>query len=226
MGGGNVNQLAAPSTPRPRNRNWLRFSLRMLFLLTLTVAVALGVMMKRLRDRKAAVAAIEAAGGSMGLRIAGPKWLRTIINDDKCFYEPIRVSLGRIARQRGQDEPTLDDASLARLGSVLKGFKRLEILDIRGSSITDESAELLGSLETLAHLRLSDTQITNQTIREISRLRGLQSLELRGTAITDECIDNLCGFGTLTGLDIAKTQITADGVSRLKQQLPSCKITN
>ena len=221
-----MNWLAAPSTSRTRIRGWLRFSLRMLFLLTLAVAVALGVMMKRLRDRKAAVVAINSAGGTMGLRIAGPKWLRTIINDDQCFYDPIRVSLGPIARQKGQDVPTLDDASLARLGGVLKSFKRLEVLDIRGSAVSDRSAAVLTSLETVAHLRISDTQIANETIREISRLRYLQSLELRGTAITDECVDDLCGLGALTSLDIAKTQISADGVSRLKQQLPSCKITN
>src|SRR5262245_31394571 len=149
MGGGNVNQLAVPSTPRSRTRGWLRFSLRMLFLLTLAVAVVLGVMMKRVRDRKTAVDAIQAAGGTMGVRIAGPKWLRKLINDEECFYEPIRVSLGPIARQRGQEAPTLDDASLARLGGVLKSFKRLEVLDIRGSATTDESAEPLGSLDNL-----------------------------------------------------------------------------
>jgi hypothetical protein len=208
----------------PSNR-WLRFSLRMLFLLTLAVAVSLGVMMKRLRDRKAAVDSIHAAGGTMGVRIAGPKWLRGLINDEHCYFEPLRVSLGPIARQRGQKAPTLDDASLARLRGVLKNFKRLEVLDLSGD-ITDQSAELLGSLKDLTHLRLSDTQIANQTIRQVSRLRHIQSLDLHGTAVNDNCIDDLCQMSSLADLDVGNTQITTDGVARLKRQLPRCKIAN
>jgi hypothetical protein len=210
---------------RPPGR-WLRFSLRTLFLLTLVFAVVLGVQMKRLRDRKAAVVAIQAAGGTMGVRYTGPKWLRGLINDEQCFWDPVRVSLGPIAQQRGKDEPRLDDASLARLGGVLKSFGRLEILDIRKSAITDHSAELLGALTGIRHLRLSDTQITNRTMRHVGRLGQLESLELYGTAITDECVDDLCQLEHLTNLDIRRTGITSGGLSRLQDQRPRCKIAS
>jgi len=196
----------------------------MLFLLTLGVAVCLGVVMKRLRDRKAAVAAINAAGGTMGLTVTGPDWLRKLIDDEKCFYNPIRVSLGPIARQIGREEPKLDDASLARLGADLKSFRRLEVLDIRRSAVSDRSAGLLGELGGLKHLRLSNTQIGKATTRELRRLGQLESLLLDGTAITDECVDDLCEIRTLKNLDIQKTQITSDGVSRLRERLAGCKI--
>src|SRR3954468_17391351 len=94
---------------------WLRFSLRTLFLLTLIFAACLGIAMKRLRDRKNAIAAIESSGGTMGVDLAGPEWLRKLIGDEECFWDPIRVSLGPIARQSGRDAPSLDDASLRRL---------------------------------------------------------------------------------------------------------------
>src|SRR4051812_28288853 len=107
---------------------WLRFSLRTLMLLTLVIAVALGVIMKRLRDRKAAYLAIESAGGTMAVRITGPEWLLALIDDEQCFYDPVHVNLGPIARQQEQAEPKLDDSLLARLAPTLKQFPHLEIL--------------------------------------------------------------------------------------------------
>src|SRR5262245_52718322 len=119
------------------SNRWLRFSLRTLFLLTLLVAVGLGVQMKRLRDRKAAVHAIEAAGGTMGFAYLGPDWLRNLIKDDKCFWDPIGLTLGPHARQAGQEEPTLDDARLARLSPFLEQFNHLDALNISRTTITD-----------------------------------------------------------------------------------------
>lgn len=205
---------------------WLRFSLRTLFLLTLVIGASLGVSMKRLRDRKAAIVAVRSMGGTMGIDYAGPDWLRDVVGDDECFWEPIGVTLGPNARQIGQDEPRLDDGSLRRIEPILKSFHRLEALDIRKSGITDESADLIGSLAGLKQLRLSNTRITNQTIRHISRLSQLEYLDLYATPITDECIADLCQLANLASIDLRQTAISGDGVSRLRQELPQCKIRN
>ena len=162
----------------------------------------------------------------MGVAYLGPDWLRDLINDDKCFWDPIGVTLGPHARQAGQEEPTLDDALLARLSPVLEQFHHLEALDISRSAITDRSAKLLATFDTLTRLRLSQNQVSDETIRHISRLRQLKSLDLYNTAITDECVSDLCQLGNLAYLDIRRTGITSVGLSRLHADLPHCKIVN
>jgi hypothetical protein len=198
----------------------------MLFLLTFACAVILGVTMKRLRDRKAALSAIRAADGTMGMQEGGPEWLRQLIQDDECFLDPLRVSLGPIARQAGRVMPSLDDARLEKLSGALKNFDHLEVLDIRRTAITDRSAQLLSELPNIKHLRLADTQISDTTVHRISYLRRLESLDLSGTGVTDECVDDLCKLSSLTYLDVGHTKITSNGVARLQQQLVRCKISN
>lgn len=217
-----MTHSAEPALARPEKPRWLRFGLRTLFLLTLVVAVILGVTMKRLRDRKAAVQTIEAAGGTTGYRLTGSKWFQSLIGDEQCFRDPIRVTLGPAAKP---GRP-LDDAILDRVGPSLRNFDHLEVLDIRGSGITDASAELLGAFGGLKHLRLSGTKITDVTIRQVSRLPHLEWLLLDDTAITDDCVDDLCQLRDLAGLEITGTQVSVDGVFRLKQRLPCCTIAN
>ena len=212
-------QANASSRRRP---HWLRLGIRLLFLVITIVAVTLAVTMKRLHDRKAAVANIHEAGGTMGISITGPGWLRKLIGDDECFYEPQRVSLGPIAKGNAH----LDDAILASLSESLKSLRNLHVLDIRRSAATDKSAPLCAQLTSLTHLRLSDTQITDTAIRHIKQLPHLQSLLLANTRLTDDCVSDLAEIATLTSLDIRGTQISADAVKQLKESLPTCNISN
>ena len=205
-----------------RRSHWLRFGISLLFLVIAVVAVTLVLTKKRLHDRKAAVASIHEAGGTMGVSIAGPDWLRKLIGDDECFYEPRRVSLGPTAK----GNPHLDDAILASLSEALKSLRDLQVFDIRRSAVTDKSAPLCAQLTSVTHLRLSDTQVTDATIRHIKQLPNLQSLLLANTHLTDNCVSDLAEIATLTSLDIRGTQISADAVKQLKESLPTCNISN
>jgi hypothetical protein len=205
-----------------RRPHWLRLGICLLLLVITIVAGTLALTMKRLHDRKAAIANIHEAGGTMGVSIAGPEWLRKLIGDDECFYEPQRVSLGPLAK----GNPHLDDAILASLSESLKGWRDLQVLDIRGSAVTDKSAPLCAQLASVTHLRLSDTQITDTTIRHIKQLPNLQSLLLANTHLTDNCVSDLSEIATLTSLDIRGTQISLDSVTQLKESLPTCNISN
>ena len=88
-------------------RRWPRFSLRTLLILTALVAVWLGVQVNKAQKQRAAVAAIEAAGGQIiydweylawqhsmtppgsGIGHPQPAWLRYIVGDD--YFQEIAV---------------------------------------------------------------------------------------------------------------------------------------
>jgi len=213
--------VTADTTLDHRSKSrWFRFGTRTLFLAITAVAVILGVTLKRLHGRKAAINAIQDVGGTMGYAVSGPEWLRKTIRDDECFYDPQRVSLGPIAK----DNPDLDDKVFASVSDVLTGFRSLLVLDVRRSAITDESAHLLGQLLSVTHLRLSGTRVSDTTIREIRKLPNLQYLWLAQTEVTDQCVDDLCQLSTLTDLDIRDTHISETGVAALKQRLQTCTI--
>ena len=55
--------MSSDAPPKPRR--WLRFSLRALLLITAVAAVSLAVQVNKAQKRRAAFAAIEAAGGSI-----------------------------------------------------------------------------------------------------------------------------------------------------------------
>ena len=59
---------------QPPNRRWLGFSVRTLLLLTALVAVWLGVQANRVHKQRAAIAAIEAAGGTVYYAWQGMPW--------------------------------------------------------------------------------------------------------------------------------------------------------
>ncbi len=209
-----------------RKPRLFQIGLRVLFVGIAVLAVAAGgtiaVTMKRLYDRKTAITTIHDVGGTMGFAIGGPEWLRNIVQDDECFYEPQRVSLGPIAK----DNPDLDDDILASVSKSLRAFRDLRVLDIRRSTVTDESSPMLTELTSVTHLRLSDTHITDQSIQHIKQMPNLQWLMLANTSLTDDCVADLSEIKTLAGLDIHGTQITHNGISQLTESLPACKISN
>jgi hypothetical protein len=181
------------------------------------------MMVKQLHDRKAAITTISDAGGTMGVGITGPEWLRELIGDDECFYDPQRVTLRPEGEQNSKSK--VNDDTLRSVSDSLLQFKNLQVLDLRRSAITDASAGLMGQLFSLTHLRLSGTRISDKTIGTISSsLRNLQVLWVADTGVTDACINDLRQISTLTSLDVRGTQITPSAVETLREGLPNCAI--
>lgn len=205
---------------RRKPRRFLRYGLRALLLLVAAAAIALGYGTHRLRARKAAVVAIQEAGGTMGFRRMGPEWLRSVVDDELAFRDP-----GRVTLSRGTPRLECDDAKLQSLSFALVEFGRLEVLDARSASITDASTQVFSQLGALSHLRLSDTGIGDASIERIRDLPRLEYLWLDRTKVTDACIDDLCRLTTLKDLTIRETAITAEGAAELQKRLPACKVS-
>lgn len=81
--------------------------------------------------------------------------------------------------------PDVDDAVVARL----RGFDRLRELDLSESKVTDESLKTLAELPALASLRLKNTKITDAGFKaSLAAKESLSRLDLTGTAVADETV--------------------------------------
>ena len=70
---------------------------------------------------------------------------------------------------------------------------------------------------------------TKMTDARLEHLKGLENLRwwlyLNGTNVTDAGLEHLTGLSNLEALDLTGTRVTAEGVKKLQQALPNCKIS-
>jgi hypothetical protein len=114
----------------------------------------------------------------------------------------------------------IDDEALA----AVQRMKGLEILDLGGAAVSDEGLKSLEGLSKLEVLGLRGSQITDAGIQRMTRLSNLRQLDLYNTPITDASIEHLAQFGRLQVLYLGETAASPQGVKRLQESLPRCKI--
>jgi len=74
-------------------------------------------------------------------------------------------------------------------------------------------------MRSLERLHLDGTQVTDEGLRRLGRLRRLTYLNLRGTAVTDAGIAALRGMPRLRSLYVWQTAVTPAAVEELGRQL-------
>jgi len=79
-------------------------------------------------------------------------------------------------------------------------------------------------LEKVIFLNLSDTQITDASLKEVAKLQKLHTLYLNRTQITDEGLKEVVKLQNLLELNLGNTKVTKSGVAELKKALPNCDI--
>ena len=117
------------------------------------------------------------------------------------------------------------DISNSDIGFLTSRVKSIEALELDDAYITKEAIEHLKRLEHLGELRLKGcTELENDCIPDITKLKGLKMLHLVGTNVT---IDGLMGMHTLSKLEKLflsvdpKKDITRK-MLELKSELPQC----
>ena len=157
--------------------------------------------------------------------------------DDKSSGKPVvSVTL------RG---PEVTDAALG----VLKGLKKLQVLDLGSTKVTDDGLENLKGMVNLQSLELFNTQITDAGLEHLKgltslaalnlsydtkvtgsglvHLKGLtklRSLNLYSTNVTDAALKHLEGLASLQSVDLTDTKVTDAGVESLAAAMPNCRI--
>ncbi len=195
----------------------LEFSIGSLLVLAVAVAIPCGWLataMRQATQRQQAVEAIEKLGGNAYYAPADmrpPAWLERLTGE--AFFKDVdQVALAG----SGVTDASLDN---------LQGFSRLRVLWLNGAKVSDAGLEKLRGFGELEGLSLDGAAVTDAGLHNLRGLTHLQFLALSGSGVTDAGLEDLKGLKHLTLLQLPRLpRVTAEGVKKLQQALPKCKI--
>jgi Leucine-rich repeat (LRR) protein len=122
-----------------------------------------------------------------------------------------------IAFQASEESPDKAIPLLGRVGKV-------ELLNLRGTSITDAALAQVKRLPNLKSLDLSFTDITDEGISHIAEMPQLTQLVLNDTMITEAALPLLEKLVNLKTLDLSRNRVNQASVDRLRRKLRACSI--
>jgi hypothetical protein len=93
---------------------------------------------------------------------------------------------------------------------LLDQLPRLAVLQLSGTSVTDQQLRLIAGCRSLSLLALSQTSIGDQGLVHLTRLSRLQRLFAAETNITSGGLEQIAKLRRLEILDLSKTKIGGD----------------
>jgi len=134
----------------------------------------------------------------------------------------LNLSLTRISDhglQQLKDAPAITDLNLYSAElitdaglSVLKGWKHLKRLSVRGTKITDTTLQHLSGISTLESLDAGYAQITDVGLELLTPLTNLRELAIGGNKLTDAGLQSLRQLPGLIDLDLSGAERTDSGL--------------
>lgn len=97
-------------------------------------------------------------------------------------------------------------------------------LRLNETPLDDNGLREVARFSTLQTLYLYRTRLTDGGLKELVALKNLQELDLGQNAVTDAGLTHLAELKALRSLSLRGTQVTETGVNGLRQALPECKI--
>ncbi len=209
--------------------------------------------LQRVREQKLATARILQLGGKAIIRPTGRDWpgANMLVGDD-FFQEVVDVDmygtlvtdadLELVGKLRGMKSLSLEGAdgwsskpsphNPQQVGSQISGDgirrlgiqRNMEIARLAQTPIADEALETIASWSHLEILDIQRTKVTSRGVAQLGKLTRLSVLNLHQTKMDDEVVPTLCQMKSLRELGIVKTAISGEGLLRLREALPSCKI--
>jgi Leucine-rich repeat (LRR) protein len=96
--------------------------------------------------------------------------------------------------------------------SVVKGWKHLKRLNLRGTKITDNTLEIITTVPSLESLDIGFAEITDVGLDHLALLPNLRELTIGGNKLTDDGVLLLRQLPQLTYLDVSGSQRTDSGL--------------
>lgn len=221
--------MTAAKTPIHVRRRLMQFSMRSLLLAMTVLCIWLGIHAHRVRKQKEAVRAIRESGGwvyyefqetpgkpgnfDVRLRPALHNWLCAALGDD-FFYDAVEVNLVYSTDSGTREEnANLSDDALQHL----EGLPQLRHLLLCRGQATDRGLQRVGKLNKLERLYMwHASEVTDQGVAHLSKLRNLKSIHLDSSRVTDESLRLLAKLPSLERLALQQNHFTDQGLAYLK----------
>jgi hypothetical protein len=236
----NTPPQSSPVPSKPKLR-WYQFSLRTLLLFITLFACAcswFAVKNQQAKKQKAAVEKLRSFGYTICYDYEHysteqgydktpptPQWILNFTGID-FFYNVYSVGHAKsLPAYHKQKTPALTDADMA-IFEQLPQLRCLYLNNYYGSppEITDLGMAQLEKLRFLELLSLTETSVTNESLKHIKTLTNLEYLYLNDTPVTDEGILVLRELKKLQHLYVRRTKVTDAGISDLQKALPNLEI--
>lgn len=94
-------------------------------------------------------------------------------------------------------------------------------LKLTNTQITDNTLVFVSKLTSLTRLHLENTKITDSGLENLKTLKNLEYLNLTATNITDKGLKSIASLKNLKKIYLWKTQVSQAGVENLKKMLPN-----
>ena len=120
------------------------------------------------------------------------------------------------------------DEEFARLASM-PAFRHTRTLDLSDTRITDKSLRLLEHCPNMIGLNVSGTRITDNGLAFLVCVPHLSTISAARTAVTDRGLEALATRSDswdLRGLDLTDTQVTAEGVRKILKAFEFLRINH
>jgi len=198
-------------------------------LIAMTVsAVALGWIVSQAKRQRRAVAAVRAMGGhvTFATRLVAqpadaPEQPLKYTQQSRPGWAPDWIPDEYVERPKAVYVQGSTDQDFSFLAS-LPTLETVCLLEC--PNFDDADAAYLKGLKKLKLLSLIGSGITNAGLAELSKLPQLRILQLRGAHIDDAGIEHLRKLSSLTELDVFNTDISRQGVAQLAKDLPHCQL--
>jgi mono/diheme cytochrome c family protein/uncharacterized membrane protein len=116
---------------------------------------------------------------------------------------------------------TYNDAQAALLPKL---SNQIVWLKLGETDISDATLAQLSKLKNLQKLHLEQTKITDAGLKQLKGLANLEYLNLYGTAVTDAGLAELTNLKSLKTVYLWQTKVTAQGLATLKQAMPKLDV--
>jgi Leucine-rich repeat (LRR) protein len=152
--------------------------------------------------------------------------LEYVVFDPKQESETVsRVVAQLAAHHEPRNGLILNDRELDRgLKENLGQMTWLQQLNLVRTNMTDEDLSRLTRLKKLYSLTLTETPITDAGLKHLGALTSLQELNISGTQVTDAGLLHLTNLTWLRILDVSYTHVTEKGLIELKKKLPDFQL--
>jgi Leucine-rich repeat (LRR) protein len=145
------------------------------------------------------------SGGMLAVRTRGES--RTIDGIDALPAEGFEIEVVELGGAAG-----LRDADL----TIVRGLKRLRVLDLSRTPVGDAGLEHIRGLHNLQTVYLKNTRVTDAGLPHLLALVDLTHVDLNGPQITDKGLETLKDLKHLTTLSLSECRVTDQGLAQLR----------